>query len=73
MKLTQKQMLLEYLLEIGHITPIDALQHLGIYRLSDTILKLRNDGYEIKTVMMKKIGKFNNVVRFARYELIKGK
>jgi hypothetical protein len=41
-------------LEAGKpITGISALHNFGVYRLSDTIWKLRQRGHNIKTVMVK--------------------
>lgn len=64
----QMQRLLTHL-KSKAITPIEAWQTLGIYRLSDTVYKLRKLGYDIKTIQTKSFNRFEEVVRFATYEL----
>lgn len=52
-------------LKRGHsITPIEALEMFGCFRLSGRIRDLRDEGMDIKTEMIEKNGK-----RFARYSL----
>jgi hypothetical protein len=46
------------------ITPIQALEKWGIFRLGARILELRQEGHNIVTTMMEKNGK-----RFAKYQL----
>jgi hypothetical protein len=48
-KKTQKQGILEYLEEHGKITPIEALNKFGCFRLSAVIFELREEGYVIDT------------------------
>jgi hypothetical protein len=49
------------------ITPLEALEHYGCFRLAAVIHVLRGRGYEIKTVDKKQNGK-----TFAQYFLTKG-
>lgn len=65
----QAKRLLEYLKTNKKITPIQAWHDLGIYRLSDTVLKLRNDDYNINTVRTSSYNKFQEKVSFATYVL----
>lgn len=68
MKETQKEMVLGFLEdECGGISPLEALNKFGCFRLADVIFKLRRDGYNIKTVDEHKNGK-----TYARYFLITG-
>lgn len=67
----QMNRLYKYLSSKGKITPIEAWQELGIYRLSDTILKLRKEGFEIETKMTNSLNKFQEKVNFATY-ILKG-
>lgn len=46
--------LLAYLLKHQHVTPLKALDRLGIYRLSARILELRQSGYRIDTRLVKR-------------------
>lgn len=47
------------------ITPLQALEKFGIFRLSARILDLRQEGYDIATEIVTKNGK-----RFAKYQLV---
>lgn len=47
------------------ITPLEALQKFGCFRLGARIADLRNAGYKIETKMVEQNGK-----RFAQYRLI---
>lgn len=57
--MAQKELIKKYLLKKGRITGAIAFTKLGVYRLSEYISRLRNDGMDIKTVMEtdKKTGK----------------
>lgn len=52
-KKSQKQQILDYLLEGNEITPIDALNMFGCFRLGARIADLKRDGYDIKTRIAK--------------------
>lgn len=52
-KKSQKQLILDYLLEGNEITPIDALNMFGCFRLGARIADLKKDGYDIKTRIAK--------------------
>lgn len=52
-KISKKTKVLKYLQTHRHgITGIEALQKFGLYRLSDAIFRLRNEGYNIVTDMV---------------------
>lgn len=64
-KKTNKQLVKDHLTRYGLIKPSYAFTVLGVYRLSDCILKLRNEGMSIITVMFKtKSGKEYGVYYF---------
>jgi hypothetical protein len=50
---TQKQNILNHLKEGYGITPIDALEKFGCFRLAAVIFNLKKDGYDIKTTIRK--------------------
>ena len=52
-KKSQKQLILDYLLEGNEITPMDALNKFGCFRLGARIADLRDEGYDIKTRIAK--------------------
>ena len=49
--MSQKHEILSYLRGHDTITPLEALGVLGVYRLAARIGELRDEGYDIKTVM----------------------
>lgn len=52
-KKSQKQQILDYMLDGNEITPIDALNKFGCFRLGARIADLKKDGYDIKTRIAK--------------------
>jgi hypothetical protein len=65
--MNQKQRLLCYLKQFNSITPLTAWLELGIYRLSDCIFKLRNDGHNIETRNIEVSNKFHEKCTVAEY------
>lgn len=63
-KRSQCDGILEYLLTAGTITPIEALNIFGCFRLGARIWDLKHKGFNILTEMVEENGK-----RFARYKL----
>jgi hypothetical protein len=61
-------MILKYLETGASLTPIEALQTMGVFRLAARIEELRKKGHNILTENVKKNGK-----EFARYTLVKRK
>ena len=66
---TQTKALLEYLREHGGVTPYEAWNQLHIYRLSDTIYKLRKLGYKIVTNYMEVVTPYGKAY-IAEYRMI---
>lgn len=50
-KMTQMEATLEYMKRYGSITPLEALNAFGCWRLSARIADLREDGYVIDTAI----------------------
>lgn len=65
--MTQANRLLDYLKTNGTINPLESWQQLGIYRLSDTVFRLRKEGYLIRTDLVEVKNQFNEVCRVANY------
>jgi hypothetical protein len=65
MKQTQNQMILSYLEKGKSLTPLDALNKFGCFRLAARISDLRKDGLNIATKYVTKEGK-----NYASYKLI---
>jgi len=69
-KFTQKEMVLLQL-QIGEpITPMEALQEYGCFRLSHIIYVLRHEGWDIKTETCTMINKLGGVSHYAKYSLV---
>ena len=68
---TQKEMILLHLQVIGSITPMEALQDYGCFRLSHIIYKLRNEGFKIETETVTITNKLGGISHYAKYSLIK--
>jgi len=62
---TQKEQIKKYLLSRKTITPIQALNKIGCFRLAAVIYKLKNEGLKIVTEM-----EYNKNKQFARYRLV---
>lgn len=65
-KKSQKEKVLNHLLTGADLTPIEALQKFGCYRLSSVIFRLKEEGYNIKT---HKMINSENQRWYARYKL----
>jgi hypothetical protein len=62
---TQKEQIKKYLLSRKTITPIQALNKFGCFRLAAVIYNLKNEGLKIVTEM-----EYNKNKQFARYRLV---
>lgn len=61
---SQKEMILSALVAGETLTPIDALNRFGCFKLANRISELKSDGIPVKVEMVEQDGK-----RFARYRL----
>lgn len=67
---TQKEAVLSHLKKKSLTMP-DAVKLYNVYRLSDIIFKLRNEGYTVKTDLVPFKNKYGHFGSFAKYSLIK--
>jgi len=67
--MTQNNRLFLYLVKHGKINPLEAWQHLGIYRLAAVVFVLKNQGYKITTNKVEVKNQFNESCHVAQYEL----
>lgn len=65
--MNQQERLLEHLKVYKTINPLEAWRDLGIYRLSATILILRQQGHEIETTRMDVKNRFGEKCHVAKY------
>jgi hypothetical protein len=68
-KKTQREKILDYMREWGSITPLDALREFGCMRLATRVFELKQQGYNIKTVIERAENKSGEPVHYARYFL----
>jgi hypothetical protein len=66
--MTQNEMVLSWLRK-APISPMEALNELGVYRLASRINDLRNDGHDIKTMRHTIVNRYGEEIRVARYVL----
>ena len=59
----------EHLIEIGHITSLEAIQLYGATRLSAIIFNLRKYGMNIETVMVEFTDRYGSKAQYAKYIL----
>ena len=63
--MTQREEILNHLQSGGYITPIEALEWFGCFRLASRISELKKEGYPIQSKMvLNRYGK-----KFSRYSL----
>lgn len=67
-KFNQTELIMHFMRENGSINPLEALQHIGCFRLSARIHQLRKNGYQITSKRVTKNGRFG-AVSFAEYHL----
>jgi hypothetical protein len=72
MKMTQRELVLEYITRFGSITPMQAFADLGITKLATRISEMRKDGMEFKIETVKSKNRFGKSVHYAKYSFIKG-
>lgn len=69
MKITQKELILEYLEQFGSITHLEAMRDLGVMRLSARIADLKADGYSFTTDMVAVPNRYGRKSHVARDKL----
>ena len=69
--MSQKERVLDYINKFGSITPKEAFEDLGAYRLSAIIYDLKyKDGYNIKTEMVIGKNRFGETTHYAKYSFV---
>lgn len=69
MPMTQTERVYRYMKEFGSITPIEAMNSLGVMRLASRITDLRKQGIAIEKETAKGKNRYGEVTNFARYKL----
>ena len=65
----QQQRIIDYMVEFGSITPMQAFADLGITKLATRVSELIADGYIIKKERVKAKNRYGDAVNFTRYSL----
>ena len=71
MKVTQRELILNYIRDFGSITPMQAFFDLGITKLATRISEMRKDGMQFKIDTVTSKNRYGKTVRFAKYSLPK--
>ena len=66
---TQKQMILDYMVQYGSISTFEAFTDLGVTKLTTRISELRKDGYPIKGEPMTAKNRFGRQISYNIYSL----
>lgn len=67
--MTQCDKVLKYINDFGSITPLEAMNDLGIMRLAARINDLSNKGIAINREMVKSKNRYGETVHYAKYSL----
>ena len=67
--MTQSERILRYMQDFGAITPLQALDDLGVMRLGARIYDLKRAGHAISRRMVTKKNRYGEAVSFAEYRL----
>ena len=68
-KPTQNERVLQYMIDFGSITQLEALQNFGCMRLASRISDLRKKGYHIESKMVHDKNRYDENISYARYNL----
>lgn len=71
MKVTQRQLILDYIKDFGSITPMEAFGDLGVTKLATRISEMRKDGMQFQIDTVKSKNRYGKTVRFAKYSFPK--
>ena len=66
-KMTQSEMVIDYIREFGSITQLDALRDLGVMRLASRISDLKKDGYLIDSKPEAVLNRYGEKCYIKRY------
>ena len=65
--MTQKEMVLRYMMDNGSISSMEAFYELGITRLAARVFELRKSGYNIRMRAYSSLNRFGKPVTYSRY------
>lgn len=65
--MSQNSRILDYMIKNGSISPLEAMNDLGVMRLGARIFELKEQAYPIEKVMQEGTNRFGEPTRYARY------
>lgn len=68
-KLSQHDLIMDYLMQFGSITPFEAFTDLGITKLATRVSEMKRIGIRFKTEKVESKNRFGKTVKFAKYSL----
>lgn len=68
-KLTQRQMILEYIKAFGSIDPSEAYRDIGCMKLATRVSELKREGYNIVSETVTSKNRWGKPIHFKRYRL----
>ena len=68
--MTQCQKILKYMDDFGSITPLEAMNDLGVMRLAARISDIKRMGIDIRTETVSARNRYDKPVKFARYKKV---
>ena len=68
--MTQCERILKYMDDFGSITPLEAMNDLGIMRLAARISDLTRSGFPIRKETVKDKNRYGETVHYARYKKV---
>lgn len=71
-RVTQKELILDYIKEFGSITPLEAIRDLGIYRLASRISDLKKLGYPVRSEWESVPNRYRGKSNIKRYYIQEG-
>ena len=69
--MSDKARILKHLQECGSITPMEAIEQYGCYRLGARVFDLRRDGFAINTTIVEGTDRNGEPMKYARYTMEK--
>jgi hypothetical protein len=70
--LSQNELVLKHLQEVGSLTSLEAIQKYGITRISARVYDLRERGHDVQTELIQVPNRRGKIVRAGLYYLDKG-
>lgn len=70
--MTQCEMILKYIEEVGSITTFESYSELGVTRLPSRIWDLKQQGYNFEEEWISKKNRYGKTVSCKKYKLLRG-